>query len=205
MNDEGSVFENAETSAHLSCDSLEAQDASAGTACNDTTQEEASTGTDEAAIDVLADTGTDLDSGSQGTDPATQESELEQLRGELKQLREELAARDARLQRDSRIEKEYAEFCELYPDVSVSSLPEEIWKRVDAGTSLAAAYALAERKRAISLKKATESNESNRTRSAGAVNNAQSTEFSPAEVRAMTSQEVRANLSKIMRSMQKWH
>ena len=205
MNDEGSVFENPETFAHQACDPFETPDAPKGVACDSTAQEKAPTGTDEAVTGVFADTGTDLDLDSQGTDPSPQESELEQLRGELNRLRQELAVRDAQMKKDAHIEREYAAFCELYPTVSISSLPPEIWESVESGTSLASAYALAERKKAISMQKATESNASNRNRSAGAVNNAQSIEFSPAEVRAMTSQEVRANLPKIMRSMQKWH
>ena len=130
---------------------------------------------------------------------------MEQLRSELKLLREEIAQRDARLKQDARVDREYAEFSNLFPGVSVDSLPDEIWKDVKNGTSLAAAYALAERKQAIALGRAKDTNTSNRARSAGAIQNAQNHEYSPAEVRAMSSQEVRANLPKIMRSMQKWH
>ena len=135
----------------------------------------------------------------------TQKSELEQLRSELKHLREELALRTSLTNQENRATREYDEFCSLYPDVPVSSLSPAVWQDVEKGAPLAAAYALAEKRKAVSLRKAMESNTNNRTRSAGAVKNAETVEFSPAEVRAMTSQEVRANLSKIMRSMQKWH
>lgn len=205
MNDEGSVFENTETSPCPSCDTVEAEIASAKDAVDCTLNEQASTGTDKATTGISSDTGTDLDSDCEDSDSETQESELEQLRSELKQLREELALRDARSHQDERISQEYAEFCNLYPEVPIASLSQEVWQAVENGTSLAAAFALAERKKAIALKKAGESNATNRARSAGAVNNAQSVEFSPAEVRAMSSAEVRANLPKIMRSMQKWH
>ena len=205
MNDENSVVETTETAPCQTCDTPAQENASTGAACNNASQKEAPTGTDEAAADLFADTGTDSDSDCEGSDSQTQESELEQLRSELKQLREEIAARDARLTQSARIEREYSEFCDLFPGVSVASLPEEVWQDVKGGTSLAAAYALAEKRQAASLKRANDSNTNNRARSAGAVQNAQSYEFSPAEVRAMTSQEVRANLPKIMRSMQKWH
>ena len=109
------------------------------------------------------------------------------------------------MEQDARVEREYAEFCELFPDLSIRELPDEVWQDVKNGTSLAAAYALAEKKRAVALGRAKVSNAQNRARSVGAVRNAQNDEFSPAEVRAMTSAEVRANLPKIMRSMQKWH
>ena len=123
----------------------------------------------------------------------------------VKQLREEIALRDARLKEEAHIDREYTEFSALFPDVSVSSLPDEVWQDVAHGASLAAAYALAEKKRAVAHQRASDSNTSNRSRSAGAVQTTQNHEFSPAEVRAMSSQEVRANLPKIMRSMQKWH
>lgn len=205
MNDESSVFENTETTPCMACDTLETENTPERASCSNTPEEEAFPGTDEATVDIFTDTGTDSDSNCEGSDSKAQESELEQLRSELKHLQKELALRDARLYQEERITREYAEFCDLYPEVPISSLPQEIWQNVENGTSLAAAYALAEKKKSISLKKATETNASNRARSAGAINNAESLEFSPAEVRAMSSAEVRANLPKIMRSMQKWH
>ena len=205
MNDENSVFENAEADSLSPHDSLETEIATEKGTCDGEPETEDSYGGIEKALDVLADTRTNPDFDSENPDPQTQEGELEQLRSELKQLREELSLRDARMQQEERIGREFAEFCELYPDVPVSTLPKEIWQDVEKGNSLAAAYALAEKKKAIALKSAGESNVSNRARSSGAIHNAENFEFSPAEVRAMTSEEVRANLPKIMRSMQKWH
>ena len=204
MNDENSVFENAEETPCSACHSFETEDASKK-ASSPTVEEEALPGTDEAVVSISADTGTNSDPGRESADLEAQKSELEQLRGELAQLREELAMRDARIRQEERITREYAEFCDLYPQIAVSTLPQEIWRDVEGGTPLAAAYALAERKKAVSVAKANESNATNRARSAGAVKNAESIEFSPSEVRAMSSAEVRANLPKIMRSMQKWH
>ena len=205
MDDESSVFEAAETYPCSTCNSSATDDASQGASGIDPKPEDTPTGTDEATIGILADPGTDPDSDSKGSDPKAQASELEQLRGELRQLREELFARDARKAQQMRVEQEYAEFCKLFPNTSIAALPDEVWQDVNGGASLAAAYALAEKKRAAALARASDSNTHNRSRSAGAVQNTQNHEFSPAEVRAMSSQEVRANLPKIMRSMQKWH
>lgn len=205
MNDESSVFENTETTPSSPCDTMETVDASKGDVCDSPSPGEVLFGEDEAVAGIPTDTGTDSDFDCEDADPKAQASELEQLRSELKRLREELHQRDIRAHQEERITREYAEFLELYPETPISSLPQEIWQEVEKGTSLAAAYALAERKRSISVGRATESNTSNRARSAGAVRNAESIEFSPSEVRAMSSTEVRANLPKIMRSMQKWH
>ena len=205
MNDESSVFENAEKPSISTGDPLERENASEGIACGNQTEENAFCGADEDTAGILADTDADSDSDCKEPNPQTQESELEQLRNELKHLRQELALRDSRANQEKRITHEYDEFCSLYPNVPVSSLSQAVWQDVERGTPLAAAYALAEKRKAVSQRKAMESNTNNRVRSAGAVSNAENIEFSPAEVRAMTSQEVRANLSKIMRSMQKWH
>ena len=205
MNDENSVVETTEASPCQACNTPATEDAPAGVAHNGAPAKETPTRTDETSPGIFADTGADFDSDCEGSDSQTQESELEQLRSELKQLRQEIAARDARTAKNARIEREYTEFCELFPGVSVETLPSEVWQDVKGGASLAAAYALAEKKQAAANARASGSNTINRARSAGAVHNAQNYEFSPAEVRAMSSQEVRANLSKIMRSMQKWH
>ena len=205
MNDESSVFENAEEPSLSSSDTLESENAPERIAGGNQIEKETFCRADEDIASVLADTDADFDSDCKEPDSQTQESELEHLRSELKHLREELALRDSRANQEKRATREYDEFCSLYPDVPVSTLSPAVWQDVEKGTPLAAAYALAEKRKAVSLRKAMESNTNNRTRSAGAVSNAESIEFSPAEVRAMSSQEVRANLSKIMRSMQKWH
>lgn len=205
MNEECTVFQNQNEDASTSCDSV----AQAPAPCTDASTEEGEKAplreSNEASAGVFADPCTDSDTDSQNTDSAPQKSELDELRSELMQLRQALEESRTRLSQMEHIEHQYAEFCELYPDVAISSLPREVWQNVGNGTSLAAAFALAEHRYALSLKKASDSNSHNRARSAGAVNSAENVEFSPAEVRAMTSSEVRANLSKIMRSMQKWH
>ena len=130
------------------------------------------------------------------------EDRVEQLRSELNRLRAEIAARDEALQR---MGTECEEFRELYPDVSLSILPDSVWEDVRRGIPIAAAYALAERKQALTAQKAAVCNQTNTLRSAGRLAPTESDYFSPSEVRAMTQREVRANYQKIMRSMQKWH
>ena len=206
MNDEETVFQNESSPAGVPCDSL----------AEATAQNEADlTGNDlhpqahpregEKADLLFADPGTNTHSDCQAADPSPEEDRLEQLRGELEELRQQLAERDAALARMRRTEEDYAEFCELYPEVPVSALSEELWQSVKGGNSLAAAYALQERREALRAKKVAESNLANRTRSAGAVHAGEALEFSPAEVRSMSPAEVRKNLPKIMRSMQKWN
>lgn len=126
---------------------------------------------------------------------------IDELRNELKQLREQLASRDAFF---TRLGNEYEEFKALYPDTSPETLSENIWKDVLRGVPLAAAYALAERRRQHAEAQAEKSNLENRLRSPGAVSGSEKEYFTPAEVRAMSRQEVRDNYQKIMYSMKKW-
>ena len=205
MNDEVTVFENQDQDSSTSHDFVSQTSATSDEPDTKEGEETAERKSDKTALGVLADPGTDSDTDCKNPDSTPQKGELDELRSELMQLRQELDQSHARLAQMEHIERQYAEFCELYPNVSIASLSEEVWKSVGDGTPLAAAFALAEHRKSISLKMATDSNADNRARSAGAVKNAESVEFSPSEVRAMSSQEVRANLSKIMRSMQKWH
>ena len=93
-------------------------------------------------------TGTDqpLDSAdpsvtSQSSDPTPQavaaasedSAELESLRRELKQLRARLEEREAFL---TKIGAECAEFKELYPDLSMEELSDEVWGHVRRGVPI---------------------------------------------------------------------
>lgn len=131
-----------------------------------------------------------------------QEDGLEQLRGELNRLRWELATRDEML---TRIGEECEEFQRLYPEKTLSELPDGVWEDVRRGVPIAAAFALSERRRHLAEQRALASNLANGKRSSGSVGGIQNDYFSPAEVRAMSQTEVRENYQKIMRSMQKWH
>lgn len=127
---------------------------------------------------------------------------LEELRGELTALRRELDTRNAIW---SRLGRECEEFQALYPEASLTDLDDGIWEDVRRGVPIAAAFALAERKRSRTEELALESNQANQRRSSGAVSGIENDYFSPAEVRAMSRHEVRKNYQKIVRSMKAWH
>ena len=205
MNEECTVLEAQNEDASVSHDFVAQASAPPTDSPTKEGEEAPLRGADEVVAGIFADPGADPCPDCEDLDPAYQKSELDELRGELMQLRQALDESHARLAQMEHIERQYTEFCTLYPNTPIDTLPEEVWQGVANGNSLAAAFALAEHRRALSQKKASDSNAFNRSRSAGAVKSAENLELSPAEVRAMTSEEVRANLSKIMRSMQKWH
>lgn len=129
-------------------------------------------------------------------------SHEESLLAEIKRLKDELARRDSMAERFA---KEGEEFCTLYPNTDMQQLPDSVWQDVGRGVPLAAAYALFERRRYYTEQKAAEYNHTNMRRSSGSLEPTEPDYYSPAEVRAMSQSEVRANYDKIMRSMQKWH
>ena len=108
--------------------------------------------------------------------------------------------------REERISNEYAEFKSLFPGVSVSELPDSVLSSIKNGVPLSAAYALYERRRAMSEDIASGVNKKNRELSF-AVKNGKTSEtyFSPDEVRQMSPSEVRSNYSKILDSMSHWN
>lgn len=127
--------------------------------------------------------------------------ELSTLRQQLDELRERFEQQRTAMERMSR---ECDEFCELYPDRPLASLPREVWDSVRNGIPLAAAYAYAEARRTHALRMAEQTNDRNRASSSGDVSGRTRDYFSPAEVRKMSATEVRTNYSKIMDSMKLW-
>ena len=79
----------------------------------------------------------------QDSDPDRESSEqdssreLERLRGELKNLQDQLALKDARL---GQISAEFEEFNTLYPNTPLSSLGDRVWADVQRGIPVAAAH-----------------------------------------------------------------
>ena len=144
--------------------------------------------------------GADPDPGASASADAS--GGLDQLRGELTRLQGELDLREARL---SRMGEEMAEFSRLYPDVPMTAIPDGVWADVMRGIPLSAAFAVEERRRVQAMQRAEQRNLLNRQRSPGELKPAENDVYSPAEVRAMSREEVRANYSKIVSSMQKWH
>ena len=135
--------------------------------------------------------------------PAESDAErAARLEGELAELR---ASIDAERAQNSRMLGEYSEFSELFPEVALESVNESVWENVKKGIPLAAAYALYDKKNEIAMRSAAAVNEKNSAVSAGAVKGGGCDEYySPAEVRGMSHEQVRANFDKIMASMKKW-
>lgn len=139
------------------------------------------------------------------TDMNTTESDAERadrLGRELEALKSEIGKKE---EENSRMLSEYSEFSELFPDVALDSVSESVWENVKRGVPLAAAYALHERKNYLAERDAQTVNDKNRANSAGSVGGTAGDEYySPAEVRAMSREQIRANYDKITASMKKW-
>ncbi len=130
-------------------------------------------------------------------------TEVLALRAELDSIKRELEESRAFY---ARLDVECAEFSSLYPDVSITSLPDSVWQSVKKGVPISAAYALEVRRAEVKAQKARTVNRDNSQMSSGALGNDNRNDFfSPAEVRAMSAAEVRANYTKIIESMSKWH
>ena len=108
-------------------------------------------------------------------------------------------------QEQSKILSELGEFSRLFPNVAVKDVPESVWKKVENGLPLYAAYAIHEREEILMRQRADEVNTHNALFSAGRAGDAGNGEyFSPEEVRTMTQKEVHENYSKIRTSMKYW-
>ena len=191
------------------------------------TQEECSAGDEESTVESVVDLSDPLDppidspdgdgaphdalsiadGQDQASDPPSVPNDpslarMDALERELASLKELLEKRDAQA---ARMEKELDEFTALYPHISTRTLPDSVWEDVARGVPIAAAYALAERRRSREAEIANETNQINKARSSGALTGTESDYFSPSEVRSMTPSEVRSNYNKILYSMQKWH
>ncbi len=121
-------------------------------------------------------------------------SELETLRSRL-----ETAERTAR-----EISAGWREFTELYPEADISSLPDSFNAAIERGIPPAAAYALELRRKEVRLARIKAADQRARELSAGKLDPADDTLYSPDEVRAMPPAEVRKNIEKIRRSMKSW-
>lgn len=121
-------------------------------------------------------------------------AELEAMRTRL-----EVAERTAR-----EISTGWREFTELYPDADISSLPDSFNAAIEKGIPPAAAYALELRRKEVRIARIKAADKKARELSAGKLDPADDTLYSPDEVRAMPPAEVRKNMEKIRRSMKSW-
>ncbi len=151
---------------------------------------------------ISADSMQDSDPAAASDPDADKTADLEQLRGELKRLQNELSAQKDFYQR---VEKDYEEFRTLYPNTPISELPDRVWDDVRCGIPIAAAYALAEQRNRRLSEHADSVNHRNSCLSSGALIGTEPEFFSPSEVRAMSREEVRKNYTKILSSMQQWN
>ena len=149
----------------------------------------------------------DTDSEKTGEVPENESTEPvasieEELRSRICELEALLAEREEKRER-ARAEREY--FLRIFPEANPDSLPDEVNAQCESGVPLAAAYALYERIKQNELRAAEEANLKNAVSIQGSVSgNFGESFFSADEVKKMSSEQVRKNLSGILRSMKHW-
>ena len=131
---------------------------------------------------------------------------IDELNQTIASLKSELEAYKNAAAEQEAIAKQINEFSELFPDVSVRSIPDEVWDSVKQGNSLAAAYSVYERRITEAARRIELINQKNAEKAAGVAGKNLTQEFFSADdVRKMSPSEVRANYAKIRRSMEKWN
>ena len=126
----------------------------------------------------------------------------DELMARISELEELLSAREEKLAK-ARAEREY--FCRVFPDVNPDLLPDEVNSQHESGVPLAAAYALYEKIKQNELRAAEEANIKNALSLNGSVSGSLGEAyFSADEVKKMSSDQVKKNLSGILRSMKHW-
>ncbi len=143
---------------------------------------------------VSQETRSSMDENSGGDDVQSLTARIAQLEAELER-RDTLAARMAR---------ECEEFEHYFPEVSLRELPDRVWTQVHGGVPLAAAYALYERGLANEKRRIERQNACNTAHTVGVPSPAGAGYFSPAQVRAMSRDEVREHYDRIFESMRHW-
>lgn len=135
-------------------------------------------------------------------EPAEEVNELEALRARNAELEQALEERKSVF---DRLEGEISEFSEMFPDVPLSEIPDEIWNEVKKGLPLSASYARHERKRNLSRIKAEEANKNALEKSSGSVTGTSEHYYTADQVRKMSAAEVKKNYSHIINSMKHWN
>ena len=131
---------------------------------------------------------------------------IDELNQTIASLKSELEAYKNAAAEQEAIAKQINEFSELFPDVSVRSIPDEVWDSVKQGNSLAAAYSVYEKRITEAARRIELINQKNAEKAAGVAGKNLTQEFFSADdVRKMSPSEVRANYAKIRRSMEKWN
>ena len=126
----------------------------------------------------------------------------EELRLRIAELEALLSQREEKRER-ARAERE--DFMRVFPEANPDALPDEVNAQRESGIPLAAAYALYERVKQNELRAAEEANRKNSISVPSSVSGGFGEAFFSAnEVKNMSSEQVRKNLSGILRSMKHW-
>lgn len=106
-----------------------------------------------------------------------------------------------------KLAEDVAVFHELFPEVKAEAIPAEVWKQVEAGESLTAAYAVHFVKAMREQARIEEKNAENEKAAPPPVRHDGKEEsyFSPEAVRKMSRAEVRKHYQEILRSMDHWN
>ena len=163
---------------------------------------EAVDGAEETIIDESV---TDADVTAEGEEAIDTEEELSSIKDEILKLREELTRLEELREKSMKMLQEFDEFVSLFPEQRIENLPDEVWNEAKRGASLAAAYALYEKRREAKERLASQINAKNAALSAGKAGEAANEYFSYEQVKGMSQAEVRKNYSKIRESMKKWN
>ena len=142
----------------------------------------------------------------EGAETITQDEEsISFLKETINSLKSKISELEKARDTQERILCELGDFSSLFPNVSIDDIPECVWDSVKKGTSIAASYALYEKRTEAERIRREQINSLNASKSAGIAGKDTANEyFSPEEVKKMSRAEVHANFAKIRRSMQKW-
>ena len=162
-------------------------------------------GESNSAPDITDEITADTDE-EKNSDNTEQALSIDELNETIKGLKAELEAYKIAAAREEAIANQINEFAELFPDVSIKSIPDDVWDNVKKGNSLAAAYSVYERRITEAARRIELINAKNAEKAAGIAGKSLPQEFFSADdVRKMSPSEVRANYAKIRRSMEKWN
>ena len=130
---------------------------------------------------------------------------VSELNQKIEALTQELEAYKKAKAHQEKIAEQLNEFSELFPSIAIKAIPDEVWENVKRGNTLAASYAVYEKRITEAARRIDEINKKNAALSAGiAGKNSADEFFSADEVRKMSPSEVRTNFAKIRRSMETW-
>ena len=135
----------------------------------------------------------------------SEESKINELNKKIETLSMELEAYKTAKAQQEKIAEQLNEFSELFPNIAIKAVPDEVWENVKKGNTLAASYAVYEKRISEAARRIDEINQRNAYLAAGVAGKNSSNEYySPDEVRKMSPSEVRANFAKIRKSMETW-